>query len=125
MITEHVLNPYPRRIWVSFNEDFDKIKLDFQFLYEQDLQLTNEEINDRYNAIVFRVSKNNNFGYLVFIANYDSNRVLVHESLHVALQVYLDCSMEIAPQMDQEPLCYLTEYVFSLLENDIQKIIKK
>ena len=121
MITEHRINPYPRIMWVAVGEDFDKIKSEFQFMYESDTEMTNEKINYENDAIVFRVSKDNKAGFLVFIVTDDSNRILVHEALHVALHIYEDCDMEIKPGMDQEPLCYLTEYIYSLLEDTVSK----
>lgn len=121
MITEHILEPYPRIMWVAFEEDFDKIKSNFQ-MHEQDSELTHNEIANKYDAIVFRVYKDDNNGYLVFIINSSPNRILVHESLHVALDIYQDCGMEVNVQMDQEPLCYLVEYIYSLLENDVNQL---
>lgn len=121
MVTEHRINPYPRTMWVAVGEDFDKIKSEFQFMYESDTKMTNEKINDEFDALVFRVSKNSLAGFLVFVVTNDSNRTLVHEALHVALHIYEDCDMEIKPGMDQEPLCYLTEYIYSLLEVDVHK----
>ena len=121
MIVEHRINPYPRTMWVAVGEDFDKIKSEFQFVYESDSEMTNKKIVDEYDAIVFRVSKDNKAGFLVFIVSDDSNRILVHEALHVALHIYEDCDMEIKPGMDQEPLCYLTEYIYSLLEDTVSK----
>lgn len=121
MITEHRLNPYPRIMWVAVGEDFDKIKSEFQFMYEADSEITNKKIVDDYNAIVFRVSKNNQAGFLVFIVDNDSNRTLVHEALHVALHIYEDCDMDLRPGMDQEPLCYLDEYIYNLIKTDVQK----
>ena len=121
MIAEHRINPYPRTMWVAVGEDFDKIKSEFQFMYESSSEMTNEKINDEFDALVFRVSKNDLAGFLVFIVTNNSNRTLVHEALHVALHIYEDCDMEIKPGMDQEPLCYLTEYIYSLIEVDVQK----
>ena len=121
MITERRINPYPRTMWIAVGEDFDKIKSEFQFTYESDSKMTNKEIYDEFDALVFRVSKNNLAGFLVFIVTNNSNRTLVHESLHVALHIYEDCDMEIKPGMDQEPLCYLTEYIYSLLEDTVSK----
>lgn len=121
MIVEHRINPYPRTMWIAVGEDFDKIKSEFQFTYESDSKMTNKEIYDEFDALVFRVSKNNLAGFLVFIVTNNSNRTLVHEALHVALHIYEDCDMEIKPGMDQEPLCYLTEYIYSLLEDTVSK----
>ena len=121
MITEHRINPYPRTMWIAVGEDFDKIKSEFQFTYESDSKMTNKEIYDEFDALVFRVSKNSLAGFLVFIVTNNSNRTLVHEALHVALHIYEDCDMEIKPGMDQEPLCYLTEYIYSLLEDTVSK----
>lgn len=121
MIVEHRINPYPRTMWVAVGEDFDKIKSEFQFTYESDSKMTNKEIYDEFDALVFRVSKNDLAGFLVFIVTNNSNRTLVHEALHVALHIYEDCDMEIKPGMDQEPLCYLTEYIYSLLEDTVSK----
>ena len=121
MITEHRINPYPRTMWVAVVEDFDKIKSEFQFVYESDSEMINEKIVDEYDAMVFRVSKNNKTGFLVFIVTDDFNRILIHEALHVALHIYEDCDMDLRPGMDQEPLCYLTEYIYSLIEADVQK----
>ena len=121
MIVEHKVNLYPRKMWVAVGEDFDKIKSEFQFMYEPDSEMTNKKIVDMYDAIVFRVSKDNKAGFLVFIAADDSNKTLVHESLHVALYIYEDCNMDLRHGMDQEPLCYLTEYIYSLIEADVQK----
>lgn len=121
MIVEHRINPYPRTMWVAVGEDFDKIKSEFQFVYESDSEMTNKKIVDEYNAIVFRVYKNNKAGFLVFIVTDDSNRTFVHEALHVALHIYEDCNMDLRPGMDQEPLCYLDDYIYSLMEADVQK----
>lgn len=121
MIIEHKINPYPRTMWVAVGEDFDKIKSEFQFVYESDSEMTNKKIVDEYDAIVFRVYKDNKVGFLVFIVTDDSNRTFVHEALHVALYIYEDCDMDLRPGMDQEPLCYLDEYIYSLIEADVQK----
>jgi hypothetical protein len=121
MIIEHKINPYPRTMWVAVGEDFDKIKSEFQFVYESDSEMTNKKIVDEYDAIVFRVYKDNKVGFLVFIVTDDSNRTFVHEALHVALHIYEDCDMDLRPGMDQEPLCYLDEYIYSLIEADVQK----
>lgn len=121
MIVEHRINPYPRVMWVAVGEDFDKIKSEFLFMYESDFEMTNKKIVDENDATVFKVSKDNKAGFLVFIVTNDSNKILVHEALHVALCIYEDCDMEIKPRMDQEPLCYLTEYIYSLLEDTVSK----
>ena len=121
MIVEHRINPYPRTMWVAVGEDFDKIKSEFQFVYKLDSEMTNKKIVDEYDAIVFQVSKDNKAGFLVFIVTDDSNRTFVHEALHVALHIYEDCNMDLRPGMDQEPLCYLDEYIYSLIEADVQK----
>lgn len=121
MIVEHRINPYPRIMWVAVGEDFDKIKSEFQFVYESDSEMTNKKIVDECDAIIFRVSKDNKAGFLVFIVTDDSNRTFVHEALHVALHIYEDCDMDLRPGMDQEPLCYLDEYIYSLIEADVRK----
>lgn len=121
MIVEHIINPYPRRMWIAVGENFDKIKSEFRFIYKSDSEMTNEELNNEYDASVFRVLKGNLAGFLVFLVTTDSNRALVHEALHVALYIYEDCDMEISPEMDQEPLCYLTEYIYSLIEDTVSK----
>lgn len=108
-------------MWIAVGEDFDKIKSEFQFAYESDSKMTNKEIDNEFDALVFKVSKNSLAGFLVFIVTNNSNRTLVHEALHVALHIYEDCDMEIKPGMDQEPLCYLTEYIYSLLEDTVSK----
>lgn len=121
MMVEHKINPYPRKMWVAVGEDFDKIKSEFQFVYKLDSEMTNKKIVNEYDAIVFQVSKDNKAGFLVFIVTDDSNRTFVHEALHVALHIYEDCNMDLRPGMDQEPLCYLDEYIYSLIEADVQK----
>lgn len=120
MINEYLLNPYPRRMWVAIGENFDEVKLAFN-MCKEDMNLTGEEVEDEYEAIVFTVSKETYAGYLVFITNPSTTKTLAHESLHVALNVYRDCNMEVSTKMDQEPLCYLLGYVFSILENDVNK----
>lgn len=120
-MVEHKINPYPRIMWVAVGEDFDKIKSEFQFVYESDSEMTNKKIVDECDAVVFQVSKDNKAGFLVFIVTDDSNRTFVHEALHVALHIYEDCNMDLRPGMDQEPLCYLDEYIYSLIEADVQK----
>ena len=91
------------------------------FIIESDSEMTSKKIVDEYDAIVFRVSKDNKAGFLVFIVTSNSSRTLVHEALHVALHIYEDCNMDLRPGMDQEPLCYLDEYIYSLIEADVQK----
>lgn len=115
MIKEVELIPYPRMMWIAKNENFDNLKEVFEFISEEDLSLTNEKIVKTWNAIVFEVNKDNRTGYLVFIcSNYEDSN-LVHEAVHVALNVYEDCSMELNSGMDQEPLAYLIEYVYKKL----------
>ena len=43
MIVEHIINLYPRKMWVAVGEDFDKIKSEFQFMYEPDSEITNKK----------------------------------------------------------------------------------
>lgn len=114
MIKEYDLIPYPRKMWVVKGENYDQIKESFT-LEEGDYELTDEEINDKWNALVIPCSKDDRLGYLVFITDDCSPSDLVHEALHVSLCVYEDCSMKLEPGMDQEPLCYLTEHIWDLL----------
>lgn len=113
MIVEYDLIPYPRKLWIVKDEDFDKIKTKFSIL-DSDIEDINEEI-DEYNGFVLTCCKNKYKGYLVFLNKEYDNQVLVHEALHVSLTLFADCGIEISPNMDQEPLCYLTEYIFNLL----------
>lgn len=113
MIVEHRINPYPRTMWVAIGENFDNIKSKFCFNEDQDF--TQQTIEDNYDGIVFDVTKDNHKGYLVFLIDSD-NLVLVHEASHIVLSIYADCGMVLDPNMDQEPFCYLTEYIFKLLK---------
>lgn len=116
---EYKLNPYPRRMWVVKGESFDDIKSQF-VLSEEDSELTDEEIREDWNAVVLKCIKDSYHGYLVFITESCTQESLVHEAVHVALEVYIDCQMSICPEMDQEPLAYLVEYVYSLLQNNLE-----
>lgn len=117
MIKEHKLTPYPRRMWIARNENFDEIKGQFEFVYKSDSEITNDEIQNEWNAGVFKVSKNKYRGYLVFITDDCDDGHLVHEANHVALHVYEDCGMDLKPEMDQEPFCYLSEHIWRLLHS--------
>ena len=101
-------------MWIVKGESFDDIKSKF-VLNENDSKLTDKEIRENYAAAVFKCTKNDYKGYLVFIPDECTYETLVHESVHIALEVYIDCNMDISPEMDQEPLAYLTEYIYSLL----------
>lgn len=116
---EYKLNPYPGRMWIVKGESFDDIKSKF-VLDENDSKLTNKEIREDWDAIVFKCTKDNYHGYLVFITDKCTHETLVHESVHVALEIYIDCSMDISPEMDQEPLAYLVEYIYSLLSESLK-----
>lgn len=116
MIKEYKLSPYPKRMWIAKDENFDNIKKDFSFKYEEDEQLNNETIQNDYAAIVFSVAKDNYYGYLVFCTNDCDENTLVHEAGHVVLHLYEDCNMILKENMDQEPFCYMLEYIFSLLK---------
>lgn len=118
MIIEHKLNPYPRRMWVVKDENFDDIKKDFK-LSPEDEELTNDEIEEDCNAMVFECIKDGYHGFMVFIASNCEKGTLVHEAIHVAFHVYEDCAMKLEPGMDQEPFCYLAEYIYKLLEQDV------
>lgn len=117
MIKEYKLKPYPRRLWVAKNENFDKVKKKFK-LNSGDKTLTNKQINSLYDAIVLNVidKKTKYSGYLVFITNSYTDSVLVHEAAHVVFELYKDCSMLVTNNMDQEPFCYLLEHVYKLLK---------
>lgn len=118
MITEHKLTPYPRRLWIAKGENYDNIKGQFE-MSPEDEALTDEEINSKWKAIVISCNKDDYAGYLVFITDDYDEGDLVHEALHVALCVYDDCSMDISNNMDQEPLCYLDEYIWRLLADKV------
>lgn len=115
MIKEVELIPYPRKMWIAKKENFDTLKGVFEFLSEGDLSLTHKEIVENYNAVVFTVNKDGHTGYLVFICADYKDCHLVHEAVHVALNVYEDCSMKLESEMDQEPLAYLVEYIYKKL----------
>ena len=117
MIKEYKLKPYPRRLWVAKNENFDKVKKKFK-LNSEDKTLTNKQINSLYDAIVLNVidKKTKYSGYLVFITNNYTDSILVHEAAHVVFELYKDCSMIINNNMDQEPFCYLLTYIYKLLK---------
>ena len=115
MIKTVTLNPYPRIMWVAKEENYDTLKEVFVFNNENDLVDTHQDIIDRYNAVVLNVSKDELAGYLVFICPECEGKHLVHEAVHVALNVYEDCSMELKSDMDQEPLAYLIEYIYTEL----------
>lgn len=117
MLKEYKLTPYPRKMWVAKGENFDQIKGQFD-LSAEDYALTNQDIEDSWNAVVFSCNKGDYSGYLVFVTEGHDQGDLVHEALHVAMNVYEDCSMKIEPGMDQEPLCYLTEHIWRLLVED-------
>lgn len=113
MIKEYNLIPYPRKLWIVKNEDFEKIQSKFSILSD-DVESILEDLDDM-DAFVITCRKDRYEGYLVFINGECDDSILVHEALHVSLTLFADCSMEISPNMDQEPLCYLTEYIFKLL----------
>lgn len=116
MIKEYKLSPYPRRLWIVKNENFNEIKKDFQFKYKNEEELSNDYIQNNYQAIVFLVSKDSYYGYLVFCTDDCDENTLVHEAGHVVLHLYEDCGMDLKEGMDQEPFCYMLEYIFSLLK---------
>lgn len=115
MIKEVELIPYPRRMWIAKDENYDKLKEVFTFNCEEDLSETHQEVIGTYNALVINVSKDNLAGYLVFICPGCEDRHLVHEAVHVALNLYGDCFIELKPDMDQEPFAYLVEYIYTEL----------
>lgn len=119
MIIEHDLLIYPRRIWVVKDESFDHIKKDFS-LREEDEKMTDEEIEENWDAFVISCQKNKYHGFMVFINGDCEDKTLVHEALHVALNVYEECSITLEAGMDQEPLCYLVEYIYKLLKEDVK-----
>lgn len=106
-------------MWIVKGESFDDIKSKF-VLDENDSKLTDKEIRENWNAIVFKCIKDNYRGYLVFVPDEYTQETLVHESVHIALGVYIDCSMDISPEMDQEPFAYLAEYIYSLLSESLK-----
>lgn len=67
MIVEHRINPYPRTMWVAVGEDFDKIKSEFQFVYESDSEMTSKKIVDEYDVYSIQSIFDNKAGFLVFI----------------------------------------------------------
>lgn len=123
MIKEFEINPYPRKLWIAVGENFDIIKSKFHFNDSQDKDFTQQIIETDYDGIVFDVTKNDYKGYLVFLIN-SHDLVLVHEASHVVLSIYADCGMVLDPDMDQEPFCYLVEYIFNLLKKTIDESIE-
>lgn len=113
MIKEFQLTPYPRKLFVIKDEDFDQIK--DQFEIDED-----EEIDDKfvtsYAASTILASKDGDAGYIVYITRTTEDSHLVHESVHVAIYLYEDICAEIKKGMDQEPFAYLVEHIYTLLK---------
>lgn len=118
MIKEYKIEPYPRRLWIAKDENFDEIKNQFKFW--DDINGWNQEnIEASYYAVVFRCSKDDYAGFLIFITDECTDSSLVHESGHIALHIYEDCDMDLKYGMDQEPFCYLLEYIYRLIKNGL------
>lgn len=111
MIKEFILNPYPRKLWIVKEEKFEDIEDLFEFSLEG---LEIPDIEDA-EGITFVCTKDSYCGYMVFITDNASDSTLVHEATHVVLSLYRDCGIELHEDMDQEPFCYLLEYIYKLL----------
>lgn len=111
MIKEFTLNPYPRKLWVVKEEKFEDIEDLFEF------PLDGLEIPDMEEiaGITFVCTKDSYNGYMVFLPETATDSTLVHEAAHVTLSLYRDCGIELHEDIDQEPFCYLLEYIYKLL----------
>lgn len=118
MIKEYKIEPYPRRLWVVSNENFDEIKDQFKF-WDDINGYTHEYIICNFSAVVFRCSKDDYAGYLVFVTDEYNDSDLVHETGHITLSIYEDCDMELKRGMDQEPFCYLLSYIYKLIKDGL------
>ena len=112
MIKEYKIEPYPRRLWVTDETNLAELRKQFSFICEIDSTMIESSV-----AITIPVKNNDNlYGYLVIILDDCNDRQLVHESVHVVLNVYSDCDCSINEEMDQEPFAYLVESIFKKLK---------
>lgn len=109
MIKEFQLAPYPRKLFVAINETMSEIRKQFT-LDETIVDTSDKELLDGAACITFTVSKDDFAGYLVYILENTNNSYLVHEAVHVVLNLYSE--IDANGLDDQEPFAYMVEDVF-------------
>lgn len=112
MIKEYQIEPYPRRLWVTNASDLEEVRKEYSFICE----VTDEQVESSASLVIPAKNKDNYYGYFVIINEDCESRHLVHEAIHIALDVYRDCDCSINEEMDQEPFAYLVESIYNKLK---------
>ncbi len=115
MIYEYDLNPYPRKLWVTF--DATAKELNEMFPEGDTNGIPFKEFPETINAVVEcvrRLKPDPKGGYLIrFKDNNPDFGIIAHESGHVCFELY-DYIYQNNIK-DQEPFCYLLEYICNIV----------
>lgn len=91
MILAFNIEPYPKKLWVAKNEDWEKLYALFR--YDCDVSdITQNTLDNEASALTFpRVTDGKGaYGYLVYLSDCCKIQHVAHEAAHVAIHVYED-----------------------------------
>lgn len=122
MIQTFNIEPYPKKLWVAKNEDWEKLYALFR--YDCDVSdITQNTLDNEASALTFpRVTDSKGVGgYLVFLSDCCKIQHVAHEAAHVAIHIYEDCLIQLKVGMDSEPFAYLLESIFCKIKEVLEK----
>lgn len=117
-IHEFNLTPYPRKLWVIKKWTEKELKEAF---CRYDGGEVDWDLDDNENLIEAKVIPKVQFkeseylGIVVLLKPNVKNKILAHESGHIALSLFDEIDSYANPN-DQEPFCYLLGYIYDCLE---------
>jgi hypothetical protein len=117
-IHEFNLTPYPRKLWVIKKWTEKELKEAF---CRYDGGEVDWDLDDNENLIEAKVISKVQFkeseylGIVVLLKPNVKNKILAHESGHIALSLFDEIDSYANPN-DQEPFCYLLGYIYDCLE---------
>ena len=96
---------YPRKIWLSVNQDVEELRSLFP---DEDIP----PLDDSYYAETRVVSKDRRSGYLIRFASKKemTPSTIAHEAGHVAIRIFNVIESEISITTS-EPFCYLLDWI--------------
>lgn len=122
MIQAFNIEPYPKKLWVAKNENWEMLHA--FFCYDCDVSdITQNTLDNEASALTFpKVTDSKGAGgYLVFLSDCCKIQHVAHEAAHVAIHVYEDCFMQLKVGMDSEPFAYLLESIFCKIKEVLEK----
>lgn len=123
MIKRFDCGVYPRLLWVASSDCAKAIRR--KFTYRDGSEVDDLDDENVGTCVTVTERKTGRYGYLLVFSNDCDMSTVVHESNHAALHILKDVGAGRHIASDQEPFCYLSDWVFRCAEPIAREIMNK